>query len=309
MTKQTFQATNSLIKQTPSSYFKSNPTIQCSDTSFKVKPTKMLSVCGGRGLRPDPPSPTGVNLLLLLLPKHLPEDERSFSRNVASLKNMIQDKTNYSVERIQQTESTNLNIFRMLIIVINDIQYNNLLEFPLKTTHFCVLIRYSADCWLFSQAICPPSKKWFENNRKISITKEICITIDPPKKFPEESQTPRQGVYLKISLRNRVTLSKFWRQVPVIMECHYPPPLRAHFFLDCSYFKQNFLSLWRNLKLKITVFSQADGVSICRFIDNLDRHHKVLLLCLPFDNVTRDFVYVHQEIYCLHSYRGVWVRI
>ena len=26
----------------------------------------MLSVCGGRGLRPDPPSPTGVNLLLLL---------------------------------------------------------------------------------------------------------------------------------------------------------------------------------------------------------------------------------------------------
>ena len=27
-------------------------------------------------------------------PKHLPEDERSLSRNVASLKNMIQDKTN-----------------------------------------------------------------------------------------------------------------------------------------------------------------------------------------------------------------------
>ena len=31
-------------------------------------------------------------------PKHLPEDERSFSRNVASLKNMIQDKTNCSSE-------------------------------------------------------------------------------------------------------------------------------------------------------------------------------------------------------------------
>ena len=66
MTKQTFQATKSLIKQTPSSYFKSNPKIQRSDTCFKVKPTKMLSVCGGGGLRPDPPSPTGVNLLLLL---------------------------------------------------------------------------------------------------------------------------------------------------------------------------------------------------------------------------------------------------
>ena len=31
-------------------------------------------------------------------PKHLPRDERSFSRNVASLKNMIQDKTNCSFE-------------------------------------------------------------------------------------------------------------------------------------------------------------------------------------------------------------------
>ena len=33
-------------------------------------------------------------------PKHLPEDERSFSRNVTSLKNMIQDKTNCSSESI-----------------------------------------------------------------------------------------------------------------------------------------------------------------------------------------------------------------
>ena len=31
-------------------------------------------------------------------PNHLPEDERSFSGNVASLKNMIQDKTNCSFE-------------------------------------------------------------------------------------------------------------------------------------------------------------------------------------------------------------------
>ena len=50
----------------------------------------------------------------------------------------------------------------------------------------------------------------------------------------------------------------------------------THFFLDCSYFKQNFLSLWRNLKLKITVSSQADGGNVCQFIANLDRHHKVL---------------------------------
>ena len=47
-------------------------------------------------------------------PKHLPEDERSFSRNVASLKNMIKDKTNCSSESIQHTESTNLNICRII---------------------------------------------------------------------------------------------------------------------------------------------------------------------------------------------------
>ena len=68
----------------------------------------------------------------------------------------------------------------------------------------------------------------------------------------------------------------------------------THFLLDCSYFKQNFLSLWRNLKIKITVFNQADGVNIRQLIDNLDRHHKVLLLlgglCLPFDNVTNTLI-------------------
>ena len=45
------------------------------------------------------------------------------------------------------------------------------------------------------QAVCLPlrdfcpRKIWSENNRKICITKEICITIDiPPEKFMEESQ-------------------------------------------------------------------------------------------------------------------------
>ena len=37
--------------------------IPYSDNSFNVEPTKILSDCGGRGFRPDPPSPTGVNLL------------------------------------------------------------------------------------------------------------------------------------------------------------------------------------------------------------------------------------------------------
>ena len=40
--------------------------------------------------------------------------------------------------------------------------------------------------------------------------------------------------------------------------------------------------------------NQADGVNIRQFIDNLDRHHKVVLLlggfCLPFDNVTNTLI-------------------
>ena len=68
----------------------------------------------------------------------------------------------------------------------------------------------------------------------------------------------------------------------------------THFLLDCSYFKQNFLSPWKNWKLIITVSNQADGVNICQFIDNLDRHYRVLLLlggiCYPFDNVTNTLI-------------------
>ena len=63
MPKQTFQATKSLIEQPTVQLFQTNPTIQYSDNSFNVKPTKMLNDCVGRGLRPDPPAPTGVNLL------------------------------------------------------------------------------------------------------------------------------------------------------------------------------------------------------------------------------------------------------
>ena len=61
--KTDFQATNSLIKQPTVQLFQTNPTIQYSDNSFNVKPTTKLSDYGGRGLPPDTPSPTGVNLL------------------------------------------------------------------------------------------------------------------------------------------------------------------------------------------------------------------------------------------------------
>ena len=64
----------------------------------------------------------------------------------------------------------------------------------------------------------------------------------------------------------------------------------THFLLDCSYFRNNFDSLWNKLKLKIAQSNQTDGVYICNFITNLDRNNKVLLLldglALPLDSTT-----------------------
>ena len=68
----------------------------------------------------------------------------------------------------------------------------------------------------------------------------------------------------------------------------------THFLLDCSYFKQNFLSLWRNLRIKITVSDQADGVNIGQFIHNLDRHHDFRG---PLFTTQQCNKYINQEIY------------
>ena len=60
------------------------------------------------------------------------------------------------------------------------------------------------------------------------------------------------------------------------------------FFLDCSYFRNNFESLWKKLKIKIARSNPIDGAYICNFIKNLDGNNRVLLfsgeLVLPFDN-------------------------
>ena len=78
----------------------------------------------------------------------------------------------------------------------------------------------------------------------------------------------------------------------------------THFFLDCSYFKQNFLSLWRNLKIRITVSHQADGINICQFIDNLDP-----CLCLPFDNVTNMLIERFIAAAICKIYKLRWERL
>ena len=45
-----------------------------------------------------------------------------------------------------------------------------------------------------------------------------------------------------------------------------------------SPFRDNYSSLWSNLKTKIINFNQTDGITMSDFITNLDPHKKVLLL-------------------------------
>ena len=60
--------------------------------------------------------------------------------------------------------------------------------------------------------------------------------------------------------------------------------------------------------------NQADGVNICQFIDNLDRHYNVLLLqgglCLPFDNVTNTLIkrFTAAAIGKIHKHRRERLR-
>ena len=64
----------------------------------------------------------------------------------------------------------------------------------------------------------------------------------------------------------------------------------THFFLNCSYFRNNSESLWDKLKIKIARSNPIDEAYICNFIKNLDGNNRVLLLlgglALPFDDET-----------------------
>ena len=47
----------------------------------------------------------------------------------------------------------------------------------------------------------------------------------------------------------------------------------TYFFLDCSYFRNNFEYLWNKLKFEITGSNPTDAAYICNFIANLDGHN------------------------------------
>ena len=47
-----------------------------------------------------------------------------------------------------------------------------------------------------------------------------------------------------------------------------------HHFIDCPAFKNNYSSLWSNLKTKIINCNQTDGIAMGNFVTNLDSHRK-----------------------------------
>ena len=63
-----------------------------------------------------------------------------------------------------------------------------------------------------------------------------------------------------------------------------------HHFIECLPFRDNYSSLWSNLKTKIINSNQTIGITMFDFITNLDLRKKVLLLLeglsLPFDDAS-----------------------
>ena len=47
-----------------------------------------------------------------------------------------------------------------------------------------------------------------------------------------------------------------------------------HHFIECPPFRDNYSSLWSNLKINIINFNQTDGITMSGFITNLDPHKK-----------------------------------
>ena len=88
----------------------------------------------------------------------------------------------------------------------------------------------------------------------------------------------------------------------------------CHFFLDCTQFKENFDSVWRNLQLKVTRSNPTDGIQIANFIKNINRQNKVMLLVgglsLPFDNQTTTLVkkFVYSAVSKIYKLRTEKLR-
>ena len=76
-----------------------------------------------------------------------------------------------------------------------------------------------------------------------------------------------------------------------------------HHFIECPHFRDNYSSLWSNLKTKIINFNQTDGITMSDFITNLDPHKKVLLLLgRPFLSNVLVSQLAHQSLRLAHHF-------
>ena len=87
-----------------------------------------------------------------------------------------------------------------------------------------------------------------------------------------------------------------------------------HHFIECPPFRDDYSSLWSNVKTKIINFNQTDGITMSDFITNLDLHKKVLLLLgglsLPFDDASVVLIkrFVASALRKIHKLRTAKLR-
>ena len=60
----------------------------------------------------------------------------------------------------------------------------------------------------------------------------------------------------------------------------------GHFLLNCPNFRDDRQSLWSNLSQKVIACNPSDVTQVSPFFSSLDREQKILLLLVPFDQVT-----------------------
>ena len=61
--------------------------------------------------------------------------------------------------------------------------------------------------------------------------------------------------------------------------CKHTVDDNSHFILNCPSFKDHFALLWHKLKVNVHSSNPADGSLISSFVDILNQHSKMLLLC------------------------------
>ena len=87
-----------------------------------------------------------------------------------------------------------------------------------------------------------------------------------------------------------------------------------HHSIECPPFRDNYSSLWSNLKTKIINFNQTDGITMSDFITKLDPHKKVSLLLtglsLPFDDASVVLIkrFVASAVGKIHKLRTAKLR-